>query len=89
MQNDDVLKIKDLAALLKVGVKTIYSMAQSGSCLDLRSVGNGGLPKKILMSGLNNRKQALRATVVSNGPMCTDLSAEAKQWVKQFKSKKP
>jgi len=30
MQNEEMLKIKDVAALLKVGEKTIYSMAQSG-----------------------------------------------------------
>lgn len=30
MQNEEVLKIKDVAALLKVGEKTVYSMAQSG-----------------------------------------------------------
>jgi excisionase family DNA binding protein len=30
MQNDEVLKLKDIAALLRVGEKTVYSMAQSG-----------------------------------------------------------
>ena len=30
MSNEEVLKIKDVAALLKVGEKTIYSMAQTG-----------------------------------------------------------
>ena len=30
MQNEEVLKIKDVAALFKVGEKTVYSMAQSG-----------------------------------------------------------
>lgn len=30
MQADEVLTIKDIAALLKVGEKTIYSMAQAG-----------------------------------------------------------
>jgi len=30
MQHDEVLKIKEVAALLKVGAKTAYSMAQSG-----------------------------------------------------------
>ncbi len=29
MQNEEVLKIKEVAALLKVGEKTVYSMAQS------------------------------------------------------------
>lgn len=29
MQNEEVLKIKDVATLLKVGEKTVYSMAQS------------------------------------------------------------
>jgi excisionase family DNA binding protein len=28
--NEEFLKIKDVAALLKVGEKTVYSMAQSG-----------------------------------------------------------
>ena len=30
MAIDEVLKLKDVAALLKVGEKTVYSMAQSG-----------------------------------------------------------
>lgn len=30
MGNEEVLKLKDIAALLKVGDKTIYSMAQTG-----------------------------------------------------------
>ena len=30
MSNEEVLKLKDIAALLKVGEKTIYSMAQTG-----------------------------------------------------------
>jgi len=29
MQNAEVLKIRDVAALLKIGEKTVYSMAQS------------------------------------------------------------
>jgi len=30
MPHDEVLKLKDLASLLKVSEKTVYSMAQSG-----------------------------------------------------------
>jgi len=30
MSNEEVLRIKDVATLLKVGEKTIYSMAQTG-----------------------------------------------------------
>jgi excisionase family DNA binding protein len=30
MRNEEVLKLKDVAALLKVGEKTVYSMAQTG-----------------------------------------------------------
>jgi excisionase family DNA binding protein len=30
MSNEEVLKLKDIAVLLKVGPKTIYTMAQSG-----------------------------------------------------------
>ena len=30
MSNEEVLKLKDVAALLKVGDKTVYSMAQTG-----------------------------------------------------------
>lgn len=30
MPNEEVLKIRELAALLKVGEKTVYSMAQKG-----------------------------------------------------------
>lgn len=30
MQNEEVIRLKDVAALLKVGEKTVYTMAQSG-----------------------------------------------------------
>ncbi len=30
MQGEEVLRIKDVAALLKVGEKTVYSMVQAG-----------------------------------------------------------
>lgn len=30
MSNEEVLKLRDIAALLKVGEKTVYSMAQAG-----------------------------------------------------------
>jgi len=30
MSNEEVLKLKDVATLLKVGEKTVYSMAQTG-----------------------------------------------------------
>ncbi|HHL45838.1 MAG TPA: DNA-binding protein [Gammaproteobacteria bacterium] len=30
MQDQEVMKVRDVAALLKVGEKTIYSMAQKG-----------------------------------------------------------
>jgi len=30
MSNEEVMKIKDVAILLKVGEKTVYSMAQTG-----------------------------------------------------------
>tara|TARA_R110002049_G_scaffold309189_1_gene518295 strand:+ start:13577 stop:13783 length:207 start_codon:yes stop_codon:yes gene_type:complete len=30
MQSDEVLRIKEVAQLLKVGEKTVYSMAQTG-----------------------------------------------------------
>ncbi len=46
MQNDEVLKIKDLAALLKVGVKTIYSMAQAGELPAFKVRGQWRFSKK-------------------------------------------
>jgi excisionase family DNA binding protein len=30
MSNEEILKLKDVATLLKVGEKTVYSMAQAG-----------------------------------------------------------
>jgi predicted DNA-binding transcriptional regulator AlpA len=30
MQDEEILRIRDVAVLLKVGAKSIYSMAQSG-----------------------------------------------------------
>jgi len=31
MNSDEVLKLKDIAALLRVGEKTVYSMVQAGA----------------------------------------------------------
>lgn len=77
MQNEEVLKIKDVAALLKVGEKTVYSMAQSGELPAFRFAVNGGSLRRTLTSGSNNRKQALRIWEATNEKIHKPLPMEA------------
>ena len=56
MQNDEVLKIKELAALLKVGVKTIYSMAQTGELPAFKVRGQWRFSKKDIDEWIEQQK---------------------------------
>ena len=55
MQNE-VIKIKDVAKLLKVGEKTIYSMAQSGELPSFKVRGQWRFVKKDIDEWIEKQK---------------------------------
>ncbi|MBA56403.1 MAG: DNA-binding protein [Pseudomonadales bacterium] len=56
MQNQDVLTIKEVAALLKVGEKTIYSMAQSGELPAFKVRGQWRFSRKDIDAWIEQQK---------------------------------
>lgn len=58
MINEEVLKIKDVATLLKVGEKTVYSMAQSGELPAFKVRGQWRFSKKDMDEWINKQKEA-------------------------------
>ena len=57
MENEVVLKIKEVAALLKVGEKTVYSMAQSGELPAFKVRGPWRFSRKDLDDWIETQKQ--------------------------------
>ena len=60
MQNDEILKIKDIATLLKVGEKTIYSMTQSGELPAFKVRGQWRFSKKDIDVWIEQQKTTLQ-----------------------------
>ena len=60
MQNDEVLKIKNVAALLKVGEKTIYTMAQSGELPAFKVRGQWRFSRKDIDAWIEQQKHATK-----------------------------
>lgn len=58
MTNEEVLKIKDVATLLKVGEKTIYSMAQSGELPAFKVRGQWRFSRKDMDEWIEKQKEA-------------------------------
>jgi excisionase family DNA binding protein len=58
MQNDEVLKLKEVAALLKVGEKTVYSMAQTGELPAFKVRGQWRFSRKDIDAWIEQQKQA-------------------------------
>ena len=56
MQNEEILKIKDVAALLKVGEKTIYGMAQTGELPAFKVRGQWRFSRKDIDSWIEQQK---------------------------------
>ncbi|HCB0628680.1 TPA: helix-turn-helix domain-containing protein [Klebsiella variicola subsp. variicola] len=56
MSNDEVLKIRDVAALLKVGEKTVYSMAQTGELPAFKVRGQWRFSRKDIDSWIEQQK---------------------------------
>lgn len=57
MQNDEVLKLKDVATLLKVSEKTVYSMAQSGELPAFKVRGQWRFSRKDIDAWIEQQKQ--------------------------------
>ncbi len=60
MQNGDVLKIKEVATLLRVGEKTVYSMAQSGELPAFKVRGQWRFSRKDIEAWIDRQKRAAR-----------------------------
>jgi excisionase family DNA binding protein len=58
MQNEEIIKIKDIAALLKVGEKTVYSMAQSGELPAFKVRGQWRFSKKDIDEWIEQQKKS-------------------------------
>ncbi|MCD2514730.1 helix-turn-helix domain-containing protein [Massilia sp. G4R7] len=58
MQGEEVLTIKDVAALLKVSEKTIYSMAQNGELPAFKVRGQWRFSRKDLDAWIELQKHA-------------------------------
>ena len=62
MQHDEVLKIKDVVALLKVSEKTVYSMAQSGELPAFKVRGQWRFARADIDSWIEEQKRAQQST---------------------------
>jgi excisionase family DNA binding protein len=57
MKNEEVLRLKDIAALLKVGEKTVYSMAQTGELPAFKVRGQWRFSRKDIDAWIEKQKQ--------------------------------
>ena len=57
MRNEEVLKVKDVAGLLKVGEKTVYSMAQSGELPGFKVRGQWRFSRKDIDDWIETQKR--------------------------------
>jgi len=60
MSNEEVLKLKDVAALLKVGDKTVYSMAQTGELPAFKVRGQWRFSRKDIDAWIEQQKHITR-----------------------------
>jgi excisionase family DNA binding protein len=60
MQNAEVLKIRDVAALLKIGEKTVYSMAQSAELPAFKVRGQWRFSRKDIDEWIEKQKNTSR-----------------------------
>lgn len=56
MGNEEVLKLKDVAAFLKVGEKTVYSMAQTGELPAFKVRGQWRFSRKDIDTWIEQQK---------------------------------
>jgi excisionase family DNA binding protein len=60
MINEEVLRIKEVAALLKVGEKTVYSMAQAGELPAFKVRGQWRFSRKDIDEWIEQQKHTTR-----------------------------
>jgi excisionase family DNA binding protein len=60
LSNEEVLKLKDVAALLKVGEKTVYSMAQAGELPAFKVRGQWRFSRKDIDAWIEQQKRTTR-----------------------------
>lgn len=60
MSNEEVLKLKDIAALLKVGEKTVYSMAQTGELPAFKVRGQWRFSRKDIDAWIEQQKHTTK-----------------------------
>ena len=60
MSNEEVLKLKDVAALLKVGDKTVYSMAQTGELPAFKVRGQWRFSRKDIDAWIEQQKHTTK-----------------------------
>lgn len=58
MSNDEVLKLKDVSVLLKVGDKTVYSMAQTGELPAFKVRGQWRFSRKDIEAWIEQQKRS-------------------------------
>ena len=61
MSPDEILTIKDVAALLKIGDKTAYSMAQDGELPGFKVRGQWRFRRTDLLAWIEDQKRAAAA----------------------------
>ncbi len=66
MPIEEVLKIKEVAALLKVGEKTVYSMAQSGELPGFKVRGQWRFSRKDIEAWIENQKHIVQDSTGKN-----------------------
>ena len=59
MSYEEVMKLKDVATLLKVGEKTIYSMAQTGELPAFKVRGQWRFSRKDIDAWIERQKHAI------------------------------
>lgn len=60
MRNEEMLKIKDVSTLLKVGEKTVYSMAQNGELPAFKVRGQWRFSQKDIDEWIEKQKNTSR-----------------------------
>jgi excisionase family DNA binding protein len=60
MSTEEILKLKDVAALLKVGEKTVYTMAQDGDLPAFKVRGQWRFSRKDIDAWIERQKHTAR-----------------------------
>jgi excisionase family DNA binding protein len=60
MQNEEVMRLKEVAALLKVGEKTVYSMAQQGELPAFKVRGQWRFSRKDIDAWIEQQKHTIQ-----------------------------